>query len=232
MPHLSPGRWSRALSALAATALLGSSLSAQTTIRSTLGPGDSFDAGTSYVIGADAPGVNVNRELATSFTYSGAAGFELFDIGVALRNAMPGAAALYTISFTQGSDFESSSVVKTWNIGTTLTSPAIELRRFEFDPGVSLLTGETYWIHVAGNMFLESVGGWAFSSPVLMPTAGQLLRRSDDAPVWSDWDSPLPAYDVRAVGASTSVPEPALASLLLVAVAPLAWRARRRTRAV
>lgn len=218
----------RVLSALAAAALLSTSLRAQTTIRTTLGPGESFDTGTSYAIGADAPGLNLNRELATSFTYAGPSGFELFDLGLALRNALPGTSALYTIRFTQGSDFETSSELQSWSFGTSLTSPTITLQRFDFGAGIALVSGATYWVHVAGNVFLESVGGWALSSPVVPSTAGQLLRRSDDAPDWADWDSPLPAYDVRATGTPVTVPEPALASLLLVAVAPLAWRARRR----
>jgi hypothetical protein len=113
-----------------------------------------------------------------------------------------------------------------------LISSTIALQRFDFGPGIAMVSGETCRVHVAGNVFFESVGGWGFSSPAVPSTAGQLLRRSDDAPDWADWDSPLPAYDVRATGVPASVPEPALASLLLEAAAPLALRARRRARTV
>jgi hypothetical protein len=204
-------------------------LTAQTTVQSTFGPGGSFSAGTSYALGWDAPGVNFNRQLATSFTYGGPTGFELFDIGLALRNATAGAAApIYSIRFSRGTDFVSSTNVQSWAFATTIMSPDFEVRRFEFAPSTMLQTGETYWLHVS--TFGDNVvGGWSQSDPVVMPASGQLLRRdTENNPEWSSWASPLPAYFVRAIGDPASVPEPAMATLLLLGLVPLAWRARRR----
>jgi hypothetical protein len=222
----------RHLAVIVASACIASPLAAQTTVQSTFGPGGSFALGTSYVIGADAPGVNYSRELATSFTYGGPAGFELFDIGLALRNASAGAPNVsYNIRFTSGSDFETSTELQSWSFGTSIITAAPQLQRFDFGSGFALLTGETYWLHVSA-IGDDAGGGWAQSDPVAFGASGELIRRdTENNPLWTNWSSPLPAYDVRATGAPTSVPEPAMAALLLLGLVPITLRTRR-TRAV
>jgi len=213
-----------------AAALLAAPLGAQTTVQSTFGPGGSFALGTSYNIGADAPGVNFNRELATSFTYGGPNGFDLFDIGLALRNSVsPAFNVSYDIRFRRGADFLSSTELDSWSFGSNIPSPTIALQRFAFNSTIALQTGETYWIHLQSGLG-ESVGGWGQSDPAVFGAAGQLIRRDqENNPDWTNWSSPLPAYDVRAVAGTASVPEPALASLLLLGLAPIALRVRRRS---
>jgi len=214
--------------ALLTAALAVAPLHAQTTVASTLGPGGTFSAGSGYVIGNDAPGVNYAREVATSFTYTGPAGFQLFDLGLALRNPIaPTVPAFYAISFRRGSDFLTSTQLQTWAFGISGAITGYEMRYFDFGNVIDLMAGETYWIHVSG--FAEGVGAWAQSDPAISPAPGQLIRRDqENNPDWTNWSSPLPAYEVRATGAPVGVPEPAMASLLLVAAVPLIARARRR----
>jgi hypothetical protein len=228
MPHPSPARGIVSAAALLTAALFTAPLSAQTTVASTLGPGGSFSAGTGYVIGSDAPGVNYQREVATSFTYAGPAGFQLFDLGLALRNPIaPSVPAYYAINFRRGSNFESSTSLASWAFGVGGSATGYEMRYFDFGNVIDLLAGETYWIHVSG--FADGVGAWAQSDPAISPTPGQFIRRDqENNPDWTNWSSPLPAYEVRATGAPVGVPEPAMASLLLVAAVPLIVRARRR----
>ena len=218
----------RSVATLLTAAVLTSPLGAQTTIASTLGPGDSFSQGAGYVIGNDGPGVNFDRQVATSFTYAGPSGFQLFDLGLALRNPIaPSLPAFYSISFRRGADFLSSTQLASWAFGVSGSSTGYELRRFEFGSLIDLLVGETYWIRVSG--FAEGIGAWAASDPAIMPAPGQLLRRdTENNPEWTNWSVALPAYEVRATGDPVSVPEPMLASLLLLAAVPLVWRSRRR----
>jgi hypothetical protein len=221
----------RALSAvvLLASVTAWAPLAAQTTVATTLGPGGSFGTGSYYTIGNDSPTTNYDRRVATSFTYGGPAGFELFDLGLGLQNAIaPLLPAFYNIEFRRGATFTTSSYLDGWAFATTTTSPANELRRFDFGSAIELVTGETYWIHVFG--FDGYMSGWARNDQGLTSASGNLLRRdTENNPEWTEWDNLLPAYEVRATGQSVSVPEPAMAALLLLGVVPMALRRRKRT---
>lgn len=228
MPRVRFARPRPSAAALMLGLMMAAPATAQTTVQSTLGPGDSFEPAAYFQIGAIAPAVNPNHEVATSFVYSGASGFDLFDLGLALRQtSSPALPVTYRIRFRRGTDFITSSLVQGWSYSTTIVGPTT-LERFDFAPGISLVTGETYWIHVLGPSGESSIGGWAYSSPAVFGPSGSLLLNSDDLGNWTESMSPLPAYALRATATAASVPEPLTASLLLLAVAPLAWRARRR----
>ena len=98
-------RRSLAIVTLAAV-LAGSPLSAQSTIYSTFGPGDSYNNGIGWTVGSD-----FQQTSGAGFTYGGTSGALLFDISFA---AFVVRSEPILVEFLSGS--VTGSVLESWNV--------------------------------------------------------------------------------------------------------------------
>ncbi len=178
-------------------------------ITSTFGPGDSFDAGTGWIVDA-------SQDMAMPFTVSGGSNFTFTSVELALSGSL-GTLNILLMSDAAGLPggvIESITVTDPAGI-TTATSTAFP----------TLVAGTTYWI--ATQYLTDGYdGGWNLNDQGFIGPEASTL---DSGASWIPFDNTLSAFRVNG-DTIAAVPEPGSLTLLgvgRVSLGGMAWRKRR-----
>lgn len=191
------------LFALATCLTLAASAHAQV-LKSNFGPGDSFNAGTSYVIVGTGSFISY-QAISVTFVPSATAPLGSVDLG-ANRNLGTNS---YVISLSVDNGGQPGALLESWTttlpgsgVVTSLTSVVNPL----------LDSSTTYWLTLeagAPNAF----GGWAFND---QGDTGHFLQSSSGG-AWVAQGGTAPVYRIN--GAGASAPEPGSVALLGLGIA-------------
>jgi hypothetical protein len=192
--------------------LLAAKATAQTTIYSTFGPGDSYDHVNAWATGLTPDGQS-HLTHAAGFTFGGPSGATLFDLSFAAARAAGETSIL--VEFVSGSP--TGSVLESWNVvggvgGAYSLSSLLH---------PVLTSGESYFLRLSSDL---SYWGWFFNDQNQM---GLWWDQDGTGFTFSEQEK-TPAFAVRATEPSSTVPEPATMTLLATGLAGIAASRRRR----
>lgn len=208
------------LSFASATVLLASGLSAQTTVYSTFGPGDSYDGSAEYNAALTADVFfGLNMQMAAGFLYGGPSGNLLSGIRFA-GNPSFGFPGPLDLAFLVGPTIGGASVLESWVLPSSSTGPIYSLTSI-LEP--VLTSGSTYWVRLKPGAASQTYWSWFLNDQGF--TGYQ--RSLDGGATWFSNAGPTPAFDVTSISGSV-VPEPTTMTLLATGLVGLATLSRRR----
>jgi len=207
--------WSMAV--MAAMALYAEPLSAGT-IYSNLGPGDSFDPTSGWVVATLGSIDHVDQAIAMPFTVIGT---DYTFTSAELAMWLVGGTSSLEISLTADASGVPGDVIETMSVNLPGGDPALVTATSTLNP--SLMAGSTYWIAAVASGDLSSV--WKFAgSPGGNNPIGTVGFSYDGGSSWSTSTGEEAAFRVN----GDAIPEPT--TLTLLGLGSLGY-CRRRKRA-
>jgi len=203
--------WSMAV--MAAIALYAVPLRAEI-IHSNLGPGDSFDPASGWVVATLASIDHVDQAIAMPFTVIGT---NYTFTSAELAMWLVGGTSPLEISLTADASGVPGDVIETISVNLPVGDPALVTATSTLNP--SLTAGSIYWIAAVASGDLSSV--WKFAGPPGTPTFGTVGYSYDGGSSWSISSTtpprdPLTSNEEAAFRVNgAAVPEPLSAWLLV-----------------
>lgn len=184
-------------------------------IYSNLGPGDSFDPNSGWVVATLASQEHVDQAIAMPFTVIGT---NYTFTSAELATSLAHGTSPLDISLTADAGGLPGDVIETMSVNLPVGDPALVMATSTLNP--SLVAGSTYWITAVASGDLSSV--WKFAGSPGMPIFGTVGYSYNGGDSWSISSTtpprdPLTSNEEAAFRVNGDVvPEPATTCLLLL----------------